>query len=148
MIISIIIITVLLCARPNSRCSNPPKRPTLCAASSCAVITSWGAASVSMPPPWLRLYSSDSTRTRPVCLLRCSCSRPCGAHVCLPLVIAAMSFCKPWMGCRSMLAVQTEVRAANTWGVCRSCNIYGLLQCCEHDNSKNGDSNDTNNTLL
>ncbi len=131
-------------ARLNSRCSNPPNRLTLCAASSCAVMTSWGAASVSMPPPWLRLYSSDSTLTLPVCLLRCSCNKPCGTHVCLPLVIAAMSFCKPWIGCKSMLAVQTKARAANTWGVCKSCNTCGLLQY-RNDDNKNNDNNNNDN---
>ena len=41
-----------------------------------------------------------------------------------------------------MLAVQTEVRAANTWGGCRSCNTFSLL---EYPNNDDDDGDDNNN---
>jgi len=43
-----------------------------------------------------------------------------------------------------MLAVQTEARAANTWGVSKSCNTCGLLQYRNDDNKNNADNNNDN----
>ena len=41
--------------------------------------------------------------------------------------------------------MQTEVRAANTWGVCRSCNTCSLLQYHNDDDNNDDDNNDNNN---
>ena len=45
-----------------------------------------------------------------------------------------------------MLAVQTEFRAANTWGGCRSCNTYSLLEYPNNDDDDGDDDNNDNNS--
>ena len=66
------------------------------------------------------MYRSVSTLTRPVWRFKCSCSSPCKA--CLDgWACAAKSLRKPWRGSRCKLAVQREVTAASTCGLCKSC---------------------------